>query len=392
MGYTEDLLASNETVVYETRKHWIAPLFATLTGTLLTVAGLGGLVRRMLLTDAAWLDTLFLWGGLLALLVGLALLAKAFVTWWSEEYFVTNQKVMKVGGIVRKTAEGSALEKINDIKIEQSLLGRWLGYGTLGVLTAADESNLHYTAMREPMEFRKVVLDQKQLFEQQDSRTIAEALREAQAPAAAAPAAAAVGSRRTRRSPTRSSAWPSCATRGPPRPRTSRPRRPTCWAGSDRPRAPRRSPRAERPRPGQGDSRRRCQGRGRRCPPARPGGTPPGRAAGTPGRPRTRRPRDEQEATPVVGHRDGGPVAEVGGQRRDPRLEIRAADLAALPAGPGADLRPPGTRGEVRRRLRARQARGVPTHRDLPVHPVPANSSAACGLASISRALRDRGW
>jgi uncharacterized membrane protein YdbT with pleckstrin-like domain len=187
VGYVEDLLATNEQIVYTTRRHWVAPLFATITGTLLTVAGVAGLVGAAIWFDD-WVNTLVLGSGVIALLVGLILLANAFVVWWSERYVVTNQKVMKVSGILKKTAEGSALEKINDITISQSLLGRWLGYGTLTVLTAADESNLHYTTMREPMEFRRSVLDQKQLFEQADARAIAEAVRQS-APVAPAPSA-----------------------------------------------------------------------------------------------------------------------------------------------------------------------------------------------------------
>jgi uncharacterized membrane protein YdbT with pleckstrin-like domain len=187
MGYVEDLLAGNEQIVYTTKKHWVAPLFATVTGSLLTIAGLGALLGAWVWLDGL-LNTLVLGSGVVALLVGLVLLAKAFIEWWSESYVVTNQKVMKVSGILRKTAAGSALEKINDITIEQSLIGRSLGYGTLSVLTAADESNLHYTAMREPMEFRRAILDQKQLFEQADARAIAEAVR--QAPAQPQPAAA----------------------------------------------------------------------------------------------------------------------------------------------------------------------------------------------------------
>lgn len=176
MGYAESLLASNEQIVYESRKHWVAPLMSTITGSVLTIVGLAA-VFGQLLVDNSFLSSLFLWGGVLALLVGLVMLAAAVVSWWSEHYLVTNQKVMKVAGIMRKTAEGSALEKINDITISQSLLGRWLGYGTLRVLTAADESNLNYTAMRDPMAFRKAVLDQKQEFEHQESRAIAEAVR-----------------------------------------------------------------------------------------------------------------------------------------------------------------------------------------------------------------------
>jgi uncharacterized membrane protein YdbT with pleckstrin-like domain len=189
VGYVEDLLATNEQIVYTTRRHWVAPLFGTITGTLLTLAGLAGLVGAAIWFDD-WVNTLVLGSGVIALLVGLVLLANSFVVWWSERYVVTNQKVMKVSGILKKTAEGSALEKINDITISQSLLGRWLGYGTLTVLTAADESNLHYTTMRQPMEFRRSVLDQKQLFEQADARAIAEAVRQSTppTPATSAPA------------------------------------------------------------------------------------------------------------------------------------------------------------------------------------------------------------
>ena len=168
---------------------------------------------------------MLLWGGLVALLIGLAMLVNAAVKWWAQFYFVTNQKVMKVEGILRKSTSGSALEKINDITMEQPLLGRWLGYGTVRVLTAADESNLHYTFMRKPLEFRKAILDAKLLFEKQDSRDIAEAFREGVRPGRRR--ARRPGAAPARRSPTRSSAWPSCATAGRSRPRSSRPRRPS---------------------------------------------------------------------------------------------------------------------------------------------------------------------
>ncbi len=188
-SYVDTLLANGEEIVYKTKKHWIAPAFSTITGTLLTLGGLAALFGQFF-TDNKFLNGLLLWGGLGALLVGIAMLANAAAKWWAQFYFVTNQKVMKVEGLLRKSTSGSALEKINDITMEEPLLGRWLGYGTVRVLTAADESNLHYTFMRKPLEFRKAILDAKLLFEKQDSRDIADAVRAGAAPAvAAAPAA-----------------------------------------------------------------------------------------------------------------------------------------------------------------------------------------------------------
>ncbi len=184
-SYVDSLLANGEEIVYKTKKHWIAPAFATITGTLLTLGGLAALFGQFF-TDNRFLNGVLLWGGLGALLIGLGLLANAAVKWWAQFYFVTNQKVMKVEGVLRKSTSGSALEKINDITMEEPLLGRWLGYGTVRVLTAADESNLHYTFMRKPLEFRKAILDAKLLWEKQDSRDIAEAVRGAAAPPAVA--------------------------------------------------------------------------------------------------------------------------------------------------------------------------------------------------------------
>ena len=188
-SYVDTLLANGEEIVYSTKKHWIAPAFATITGSLLTLGGLAALFGQFF-TDNRFLNGLLLWGGLGALLIGLVLLANAAVKWWAQHYFVTNQKVMKVEGVFRKSTSGSALEKINDITMDQPLLGRWLGYGTVRVLTAADESNLHYTFMRQPLEFRKAILDAKLLWEKRDAREIADAVRDAATPPAVAAAPA----------------------------------------------------------------------------------------------------------------------------------------------------------------------------------------------------------
>lgn len=181
MTYIDSLMAANERIVYRTKKHWIAPLLASTAGSLLVLGGLAALTGKVL-TTTPWLDSVLLWVGLAILLAGLVLLGRSIVIWWAQDYFVTNQKVMKVEGIVRRKVGGAGLEKINDITMEQNLLGRWLDYGTLIVLTAADESNLKYWAMRRPAEFRRAILDQKQLLDQADSRFIADAVREAAGP------------------------------------------------------------------------------------------------------------------------------------------------------------------------------------------------------------------
>ena len=113
------------------------------------------------------------------MIVGVAMVGYSYIQWWVEDYAVTNQKVMKVAGLLRKRTSGAALEKINDVIMEQGPLGRMLGYGTLKVSTASDSSDLTYETMRKPAEFRRAMLDQKMEFEQADARHIADAVRAA---------------------------------------------------------------------------------------------------------------------------------------------------------------------------------------------------------------------
>ena len=148
--------------------------------------------------------------------MGVVWVGYSYIRWWVEDFAVTNQKVVKVSGLLNKRTSGSGLEKINDVMMEQGVLGRALGYGTLKVSTASDSMDLDFQTMRAPADFRRAMLDQKVVFEQADARHIAEAVRTAAVPApapvAAAPIAAPSRSRRQRR--TSSEVSPRCATMG----------------------------------------------------------------------------------------------------------------------------------------------------------------------------------
>jgi uncharacterized membrane protein YdbT with pleckstrin-like domain len=184
MGYTESLLATNETILYRTKQHWMAPIFGTVAGSLVLIGGIALFVFHLTMgtTDfVGTLRTLAFWGSLILLVVGVAMVGYSYIQWWVEDYVVTNQKVVKVAGLLNKKTSGAALEKINDVIMEQGPLGRMLGYGTLKVATASDSTDLVYETMRKPAEFRRMMLDQKMEFEQMDARHIAAAVRESAA-------------------------------------------------------------------------------------------------------------------------------------------------------------------------------------------------------------------
>lgn len=185
MGYTESLLATNEEIVYRTKQHWMAPIFGTIAGVVVLVGGVILFILQLTMgTDGfvGTLRTLAFLASLILVLVGVAMVGYSYIQWWVEDYVVTNQKVVKVAGLLRKRTSGAALEKINDVIMEQGPLGRMLGYGTLRVSTASDSSDLTYETMRAPADFRRAMLDQKMVFEQADARHIAEAVRVAALP------------------------------------------------------------------------------------------------------------------------------------------------------------------------------------------------------------------
>jgi uncharacterized membrane protein YdbT with pleckstrin-like domain len=187
MPYVDTLLTSGETILYRTKKHWIAPVLATIPGALLTLAGLALLIGQFWLEG--WFGTGVLWVGLAVLIVGIAFLAWSFMHWLTQEYVVTDQKVIKAEGWLRKKSEGASLEKINEIEMEQPVIGRMLNFGTLKIRTASDEADLRYWMMRSPAEFRKQILEAKQRLERADAIYIADAVHTAAAvPQVAGPA------------------------------------------------------------------------------------------------------------------------------------------------------------------------------------------------------------
>lgn len=197
MGYMEELLATNEKIIYRTKQHWMAPIFGTVTGVLILIGGVVLFGFHLALGTGGFLDflrSLAFWASLILMVVGVVWVGYSYILWWVEDFAVTNQKVVKVSGLLSKRTSGSGLEKINDVVMEQGPLGRILGYGTLRVATASDITDLDFRTMRAPANFRRAMLDQKVVFEQADAVHIADAVRAAAAtpppPPAAAPVAA----------------------------------------------------------------------------------------------------------------------------------------------------------------------------------------------------------
>jgi len=84
----------------------------------------------------------------------LTLLIKPLIEKWTSEFAITNKRVViKTGLISRKTVEMN-LQKIESVNVDQSILGRILGYGDLVIVGTGGTREL-FKRIRKPITFRK---------------------------------------------------------------------------------------------------------------------------------------------------------------------------------------------------------------------------------------------
>jgi hypothetical protein len=72
--------------------------------------------------------------------------------------------------VVNKHSTDSSLEKINDAALSQSLFGRLFGFGDLDILTASEAGIERFRMIKDPVTFKKTMLDVKHEYELEMSR------------------------------------------------------------------------------------------------------------------------------------------------------------------------------------------------------------------------------
>lgn len=168
--YAESLLASGEQIIQIHRQHWLTLVDES-------KLAIGGLIVAFILfvfTIAANIGdpvrTVLGWAMVVLLLLGIARLVWAYLRWSTNEYVLTNRRVMQVAGIVNKRTSDSSLEKINDAILTQSWIGRMFHFGDLEILTASESGIELMHMLVDAPGFKKGMLDAKHELELELSR------------------------------------------------------------------------------------------------------------------------------------------------------------------------------------------------------------------------------
>src|ERR1700683_3240297 len=161
MSYIESNLVSGETVMYQTRLHWIVMLGHIIVGCLLLILP-GALLLYYALSQTtleSGTSHMMKVGGLVLIIAGLFVIVIGMVRRNATEMAVTNRRVVvKTGLASRKTIE-MLLNKVESIEVSETTPGRMLGYGTI-VMIGTGGTSEPFRKMAHPLEFRSHVQQQ----------------------------------------------------------------------------------------------------------------------------------------------------------------------------------------------------------------------------------------
>ncbi len=198
--YAESLLTPDERVLRRERQHPIALVLDSWMAIILWGITIVLIIARAVVPEEVLGQNVFgsdTWFGsagmaltLLTLLGGIVVVAIRWWWWRTQEFIVTNYRLVLAWGVINKSASDSSLEKINDAQLEISWLGRILDYGHLEVLTAAPIQGadmLH--RLNHAKDFKKAMMTAKHDLQSSEGNgeDYRAASRPAPAPAPAAP-------------------------------------------------------------------------------------------------------------------------------------------------------------------------------------------------------------
>ena len=159
--YLKSLLGENEQILFVTHHHWLVLVGEILAEVLLSIA----LVVLVTLIWVNWVVNPLMPLGYLLLIIPLISLWRDVLIWRSREYVVTNRRVMQLAGVFNKNITDSSLDKVNDVKMSQSFMGRMLGYGDIEILTASELGVNKFTYIGRPIQYKTAMLNAKEKLE-----------------------------------------------------------------------------------------------------------------------------------------------------------------------------------------------------------------------------------
>ena len=150
--YIDEILQPGEKVLYSTNAHWMFYLPAIAAWIVVAVLLLGSFA-------AAAIPALMLVCWASAAVVAVAALFWTLRAWfhrWTTETDVTNMRVVHKTGFIKRRSFEMALDKIESVDVDQSILGRLMNYGDVTV-NGVGEGREKIRTIAAPLAFRSAI-------------------------------------------------------------------------------------------------------------------------------------------------------------------------------------------------------------------------------------------
>jgi len=158
-SYLDSLLGEREQIQHVARQHWFILLSSIALETFTILVMLAAMITSVILLPDFLLITFVVGFGLL--LIPIVSMIRDVLVYTHHEYIVTNRRVIQISGILNKQVIDSSLEKVNDVKMAQSALGRIFNYGDVEILTASELGVNLFRRIENPVQFKTSMLNAK---------------------------------------------------------------------------------------------------------------------------------------------------------------------------------------------------------------------------------------
>ena len=149
-SYVEEIIGPGENIVHVGRVSLVTILSSVLGGTFLIAVSIG-----LLLIPVGSPEIMRALTGTAAAL-GVVVIVVALIRRSSTELAVTNRRVIAKSGLIARRTVEMNLAKIESVRVEQTVMGRLFGYGSLVVTgTGATMDPIRYIA--DPIRFRQAI-------------------------------------------------------------------------------------------------------------------------------------------------------------------------------------------------------------------------------------------
>ncbi len=162
-SYVEKMLSDREKLVLICQQHWF--LLASMVSLEIFYIIAIGIATLLGALYAENYSSLIYIVGAVGLVFPIASIIRDILIWRNHQYIITNRRVMQVAGIINKNVVDSSLEKVNDVKMNQSFFGRIFNFGDIEILTASELGVNKFKRISNPIRFKTVMLNMKEQLE-----------------------------------------------------------------------------------------------------------------------------------------------------------------------------------------------------------------------------------